>query len=225
MIKCIVVDDEPLAIGLLAKHIQRYGQLELVKKCPNALEAFDILHQQPIDLLFLDIKMPVISGLDFLRSLKDPPKVIFTTAFSEHALEGFELDAVDYLLKPITYERFEKSMQKLSRLFPQEQQEERSYTYFKVSGKLVKIAHADLFCAQSVKDYIHLKTANGNFLTHMTMKQLASFLPNPPFVRVHRSYIINRDHVTVIGRNQLDINGQKVPIGEYYRSNLHKGEH
>lgn len=116
MIKCIIVDDEPLALDVLESHIATFAQLHLVRRCRNALEAFDALHTKPIDLVFLDIQMPSISGIDFIRSLKQPPKVIFTTAYAEHAITGFELDAIDYLLKPITLERFTKSINKLLQL-------------------------------------------------------------------------------------------------------------
>lgn len=220
-INCIVVDDEPIAISILEKHILRYGGLQLVGKCPNALEAFDVLHAKKVDLMFLDIRMPSISGIDFLKSLKKPPKVIFTTAFSEHAIDGYELDVVDFLLKPITYERFSKSMERFLRVVPQvELTPETEYTFFKVSGQLVKVYHRDIFHAQSIKDYIQLKTSKGNFLTYMTMKQLTEMLPVETFVRVHRSYVINMIHVEVVAKDSLQVAGEQVPIGKLYRSNL-----
>lgn len=220
MMKCILVDDEPLALGILEKYIRQYGQLELVKKCPNAMEAFAILHSEKIDLMFLDIQMPVINGIDFLRSLKHPPKVIITTAFSEFALQGFELDVVDYLLKPITYERFEKSMNKLFRMVSDEDKEEKNYTYFKISGQLVKIPHAELLFAQSLKDYITLKTPARSYLTHMTMKYLSTLLPPDHFTRVHRSYIINKVYVEKLEKNLVTVAGHEIPVGEHYRDEL-----
>jgi DNA-binding LytR/AlgR family response regulator len=220
MIKCMIVDDEPLALDVLESHIGRCPQLQLAQRCRNALEAFDVLHNQQIDLLFLDIKMPSISGIDFIRSLKEPPAVIFTTAYAEYAVTGFELDAVDYLLKPVTFERFQKSIDKLLKIRQPKQAEVKNYTYFKVAGNLVKIQHDDLLIAQSVKDYIHLKTRQGNYLTHMTMKYLEELLPAGTFIRVHRSYLINRSAITLLGRQQLEIGGEKVPVGENYRQNL-----
>lgn len=220
MIRCIIVDDEPLAQEILEAHIKRFGQIELFAKCPNAIEAFAILHKESIDLMFLDIRLPSINGIDFLRSLKSPPKVIFTTAYSEYALTGFELDGVDYLLKPITYERFEKSMKKLFRAYPDETTQAKQYTYFKVSGKLVKVLHSELIYAQSVKDYILLKTAKGNLLTHMTMKNLTELLPGDIFGRVHRSYLVNTNYIDVIDRNFLKVAGTVITIGENYRENL-----
>lgn len=220
MITCIIVDDEPLAQDILESHISRYGKIRLAAKCNNAVQAFDALHREKIDLLFLDIRMPSISGIDFVKSLKTPPAIIFTTAFSEYALTGFELDAVDYLLKPITYERFEKSMQKLFRIYTAEQPDKKQYTYFKVSGKLVKIVHADLLFAQSLKDYILLKTVTGSYLTHMTMKYITELLPAETFVRVHRSYLVNKQFIDAMDKIHLQIGSEKIPIGEHYRQNL-----
>jgi DNA-binding LytR/AlgR family response regulator len=214
MMNCIIVDDEPLAQEVLELFIMRNSHLQLVKKCSNALEAFKILHDQSIDVIFLDIKMPGINGLDFIRSLKNPPAVIFTTAFAEHAVTGFELEAVDYLLKPITYERFEKSINKLLKIYKPEPATQKDYTYFKVSGQLIKVPHSELQYAQSVKDYILLCTTNGNHLTHMTMKYLNELLPSPPFVRVHKTFI------QVIDKKQIKIGKQVIPVGENYRQHI-----
>jgi len=220
MIRCIIVDDEPLAQEVLEAHIKRFGRLEIFAKCPNALEAFKMLHKENIELMFLDIRMPAINGIEFLRSLKSPPKVIFTTAYSEYALTGFELDGIDYLLKPISYERFEKSMEKLFRIYPDERIQQKQYTYFKVSGKLVKVMHTELLYAQSVKDYILLKTTKGNLLTYMTMKNLAGLLPADTFARVHRSYLVNMNYIEVMDKNILNVAGTNITIGENYRDNL-----
>ena len=203
MIRCIIVDDEPLAQEVLEAHIKRFGRLEVFAKCPNALEAFKVLHKENIELMFLDIRMPAINGIEFLKSLKSPPKVIFTTAYSEYALTGFELDGIDYLLKPISYERFEKSMEKLFRIYPDE-----------------KIMHTELLYAQSVKDYILLKTTKGNLLTYMTMKNLAGLLPADTFARVHRSYLVNMNCIEVMDKNILKVAGTNITIGENYRDNL-----
>jgi two-component system LytT family response regulator len=214
------VDDEPLAQEVLEAHIKRFGRLEVFAKCPNALEAFKVLHKENIELMFLDIRMPAINGIEFLKSLKSPPKVIFTTAYSEYALTGFELDGIDYLLKPISYERFEKSMEKLFRIYPDEKIQQKQYTYFKVSGKLIKVMHTELLYAQSVKDYILLKTTKGNLLTYMTMKNLAGLLPADTFARVHRSYLVNMNCIEVMDKNILKVAGTNITIGENYRDNL-----
>ncbi|MEZ0487543.1 LytR/AlgR family response regulator transcription factor [Fibrella aquatica] len=217
MIRCLIIDDEPLAQDVLEHFISRTPSLELVQTCSSALEAFEVLHRQPVDLLLLDIKMPGINGLDFIRSLKAGPAVIFTTAFAEHALAGFELDAVDYLLKPIAYERFCRAIDKLLKLYPPPLAVLKTHTYFKVDGQLVKVAHTDLLYAQSVKDYILLHTTGGKLLTHMTMKYLCELLPAPPFLRVHRSYLVNSSFVQLADKSRITIGQTAIPVGESYR--------
>jgi DNA-binding LytR/AlgR family response regulator len=219
MIHCLIVDDEPLAQDILETYIIRNRQLVLVKKCSNAIEAFSILHTEKIDLVFLDIKMPGINGIDFMRSLKNAPALIFTTAFAHHAVEGFELDAVDYLLKPFTYERFSKAIDKLLRIQHTEPEAKKEYTYFKVSGRLIRILHKDIRYARSVKDYILIHTTSGNHLTHMTMKYLADLLPAEIFVRVHRSFLVNKNAVESIEKDNIKIGNEMIPVGENYRSN------
>jgi len=216
MINCIIVDDEPLAQQILEDHILKTSDLRLLKKCSNALEAFDVLSQQQIDLMFLDIKMPSLSGIAFIQSLKTPPAVIFTTAFSEYAVISYELEAIDYLLKPITYERFGKSLAKYLKIQPQPEPQ-FTHTYFKVNGKLVKLEHADIIIAQSIKDYIIIITKHGNYITYMTMKYLANLLPATSFKRVHRSFIIGTLHITSIGRNEIELGDTRVQIGENYK--------
>ena len=222
MIKCIIIDDEPLAQEVLENLISRFPALKLMGKCNNAIAAFEMLHNQSIDLMFLDIKMPGINGLDFISSLKQPPAVIFTTAFAEHAVQGFELDAVDYLLKPISHERFEKSIHKILKTFQPEVEIQKDYTYFKVSGRLIKVPHAELMYAQSVKDYIMLYTTTGNYLTHMTMKYLNELLPSPAFLRVHRSYLVNPSHISRFDKNTIQVGTEVIPVGENYRGNMEK---
>lgn len=222
MINCIIVDDEPLAQEILECFIERSPQLQLVKKCSNAPEAFEALHSMTVDLMFLDIKMPVISGLDLIRSLKNPPAVIFTTAFTDYALDAFEIEAIDYLLKPITYERFEKCINKLLKIYKPDAKEQKNYTYFKVSGQLLKVNHEELLYAQSVKDYILLCTTNGNHLTHMTMKYLTELLPAPAFLRVHRSYLVNQVFVSRVDKSSITIGDKTIPVGENYRANIEK---
>jgi len=217
MTKCIIVDDEPLALDILESYIAQCQQLQLVQRCRNALEAFDVLHSHDIGLMFLDIQMPSINGVNFIRSLKEPPKVIFTTAYPEYAVTGFELDAVDYLLKPVTFERFEKSLAKFFKI-QAKPEPDLTHTYFKVNGKLVKLEHADIISAQSIKDYIIVSTAHGNYVTHMTMKYLATLLPADKFYRVHRSFIVGAAHITAIGKNEISLGETVVPVGENYKA-------
>jgi len=220
MMNCLIIDDEPLAQDILERYINASDRLTLSKKCGTAFEAFEILHEQKIDLLFLDVKMPGLNGMDFLKSLKHPPAVIFTTAFSEYAVESYELEAIDYLLKPITQERFDKSMEKLFKVQPKEYLDKKDYTYFKVSGRLMKINHTEILYAQSIKDYILLHTIPGRFITHMTMKNLVEILPENDFVRIHRSYLVSKDKIGSIGKSHLHIGKQAIPIGKLYKENL-----
>lgn len=220
MKNCLIVDDEPLALDIIESYVNGNEQLCLIKKCNTAFEAFEVLHHMEIDLLFLDIKMPGLNGIDFIKSLKNPPAVIFTTAFSEYAAASYDLEAVDYLLKPITLERFNKSLDKFFKLQPVTVKEEKDYTYFKVSGKLVKVTHADILYAQSIKDYLMLYTSTGNLIVHMTMKYLNELLPENQFMRIHRSYLVNQLHISSIGKNQIQINQVEIPIGEHYKESL-----
>jgi len=219
MIKCIIVDDEPLAMQIMEDHIRKTLELKLVKKCANALEAFDIIHKEHVDLIFLDIQMPSLSGIDFIKSLKNPPAVIFTTVFSEHAALSYELNAIDYFLKPITYQRFSAGIAKFLKL-QLKPEPEPVYSYFKVNGKLVKIGHADIIYAQSVKDYIIIRTAKESYITHMTMKYLVELLPKSLFRRVHRSFMIGISHITSIGRHMIELGDIKIPVGENYKIDI-----
>lgn len=218
MIKCIVVDDEPLARQVLENHISRIDDLQLLGKYANAIEAFEIVAKTSLDLIFLDIKMPVLSGVEFIKSLKTPPAVIFTTAFPEYAAYSYELDAVDYLLKPVTYERLVKSIARFQKLLPVHPQ--TSHSYFKVNGKLLKLEHQDILWVQSIKDYVILKTTHGSYITHMTMKSISELLPQTLFRRIHRSYMVGVSHLTVIGKSEVHVGQVCIPIGESYKGAL-----
>lgn len=221
MINCLIVDDEPLAQAVLESYIRKIEKLNLIAKCSTAIQAFEVLHRNKIDLLFLDIKMPGLSGIDFVKSLKSPPAVIFTTAFSEYAAASYDLEAVDYLLKPITQERFDKALSKLLfKLQPVVVLDVQTHSYFKVSGKLIRVEHAEILYAQSIKDYLLIYTLNGNLIVHMTMKYLAKLLPGDKFVRVHRSYLINRFFINSIGKSHIEIGEIQIPIGESYKEVL-----
>jgi two-component system LytT family response regulator len=222
MIKCLIIDDEPLAQEIIANYVLQSGKIELVKKCSNVLEAFSVLEKQPIDLLFLDIKMPLINGLDFIKSLKSPPAVIFTTAFSEYAVASYEIEAVDYLLKPITYVRFARSIEKYLKLNTSSDSENKNYLYFKVKGKLLKILYADILYAESMGNYMKIVTSSNYHITYLTTKALTDMLPTDIFLRVHRSFIVNVSHISSIGRNTLTINDIEIPIGENFREKVRK---
>ncbi len=220
MIQCLIVDDEPLAQEVIAKYIQQSTELQLVKKCANALEAFAVLEKQPVDLLFIDIAMPIINGIDFIRSLKDPPSVIFTTAFSEYAADSYELEALDYLVKPITYARFAKSLDKFLKQKTKLNIDEKNYLYIKANGRLQKVFYADIVYAESMRDYIKIVTVKENHVTHLTMKALTELLPVGMFIRVHRSFIVHGVYITSVSRKELLVNEFKIPIGDNYKQNL-----
>lgn len=220
MIQCLIVDDEPLAQEVIEKYIEQSTRLQLIKKCSNALEAFAVLEKQPVDLLFLDISMPVINGIDFIRSLKNPPVVIFTTAFSEYAADSYELEALDYLVKPITYTRFIKSIDKFFKQNPKLNAEEKNYLYIKVNGRLQKVFYADIVYAESMRDYIKIVTVKETHVTHLTMKAFADILPADIFIRVHRSFIVNTTYIRSVGKKEITVNDFKIPVGDNYRQNL-----
>lgn len=219
MTRCIIVDDEPLAQQVIENHISKTEGLILLKKCGNAVEAFNCISQANVDLIFLDIKMPSMSGIEFIKSLRNPPAFIFTTAYSEHAVLSYELEAIDYLLKPITYDRFHAAIAKFLKQSVNSITE-NPFSYFKVNGKMVKVEHKDIIYAQSIKDYIIINTLKGNYITHMTMKYLAELLPDTSFRRIHRSFLISLPHVTSIGRNEIELHQMKIPIGENFRINI-----
>jgi len=219
MIRCVIVEDEPLAQQIIAEHIEKIPELTLIGKCGNAVDAFELIHREQVDLLLLDIQMPVMNGMDFIRTLKSPPAVIFTTAFPEYAASSYELPAVDYLLKPITFDRFLISIQRFLKLYVQPETE-RIHTFFKVNGRFIKLEHTDILYAQSIKDYIILYTMNGNFMTHMTMKHLDELLPSKEFLRIHRSFLVNVARITLIGKREIEVADQKLPIGKNYRNLL-----
>jgi len=222
--RCIIVDDEPLAQEVLETYVQKVDDLQLLKKCSNAMEAVQTLHREKIDLMFLDIQMPVMDGLSFLKSLKNPPAVIITTAYPNHALEGFDLDVADYLLKPISFERFLKAVNKVMdhrrNSIPDSPGDE--YTFLKVDSKLVKVNYADIVFVEGMKDYlkIFVKGTDKPLVVHQTMKRFEDMLPKGKFIRVHKSYIVSLAAVNSIVGNFVQINGREIPIGANYKDQL-----
>jgi DNA-binding LytR/AlgR family response regulator len=225
MIQCIIVDDEPLARNLLASYIAQLPDIRCVAVCQNALEAFHVLHQQEVDLIFLDIQMPGISGPGFLRSLKAPPKVIFTTAYPDHAVEAFELEAVDYLVKPITFERCIKAVQKVAArnipaaVMPQ-LPDETPYVFLKVNRRLIRIDHADIIYAESSGDYLKIYTAAKTHITNMTLSKFEALLPVHRFARIHRSTLVNLSFIQYVEGNFVRIHEQELSIGLTYKESL-----
>ncbi|MCC3158937.1 LytTR family DNA-binding domain-containing protein [Hymenobacter sp. 15J16-1T3B] len=224
-LKCLLVDDEPPALEVLESYVREVAHLQLVGTCQNALQAFDALQHQPVDLLFLDIKMPKMLGTDFLRSLRHPPQVIFTTAYREYAYEGFELDAVDYLLKPVSLERFLKAVAKAGKpdLAPPAEPappaaNPDAFLYFRVDRKMVKVLLRDVLYVEGLKDYVKIHCVAGPpLVVKQTINGMEQKLSESNFLRVHRSFIVALDKVRTFSPRHLEIAQQEVPIGRLYR--------
>lgn len=236
MLRAIIVDDEPLAQDVLETFIDRLPEtIKLVKKCSNAMEAKEALESEEIDLMFLDIQMPQITGVDFLRSLQNPPMVIFTTAYSEYALDGFELNAVDYLLKPISFDRFVKAVKRAEELYDLQNQKDeipekdeietgKDFIFVKSDKKLVRVKYESIIYIEGLKDYVIIRMDKGRVITLQTMKSLEVKLPSKIFKRVHRSYIVNLDRIHAILGNMIEVieknEVKHLPVGKNYREEL-----
>jgi len=228
-IKCLVVDDEPPAREILMHHIANVEALVLVGNCHNAVEAVNFLNKHHVDLLFLDIQMPQLLGTDFIRTLKNPPKVIFTTAYRNYALEGFELDAVDYILKPISFERFLKAVNKVLQtevdiepnmaMLHQEEQTEKSHSflYFRVDRKMVKVYFQDILFIESLKDYIKIVMVSKTIVTKYVLSTLEEMLPANEFLRVHKSFIVNISMIDSYNADSIQVLKNELPIGRLYK--------
>ena len=225
-ISCMIVDDEPLARDILNKHIANTPGLKLVKICMNATEAYEGLYEHKPQLIFLDIQMPVITGIDFLRSLKNPPLVIFTTAYQNYAVEGFELNSVDYLMKPITYERFYQAIEKVRERMGQSQltdlTEKPDYIFIRQDNKLVKVKFEDILYIEAQKDFSTIYTRDKKMLAGMHLKMFEEQLPGNIFMRIHRSFIINTNHINSFNGNMVEIGKTELPIGGNYKDELMK---
>jgi DNA-binding LytR/AlgR family response regulator len=220
--KCIIVDDEPLARELIASHLAHFDNFELVDSFENALKAYAFLESNTIDLMFLDIEMPLLKGNDFLKKLKNPPKVIFTTAYREYALEGYELNVIDYLLKPITFDRFFVSIEKFKHLqIPQKEIKpiKENHIFVTNGSKNIKIVFDEILYVESLKDYITIHLEIGK--SHHIKQNISVFekLLNSNFVRIHRSFIIQTKKLTAYSKNEVEINSVEIPIGNSYKEN------
>jgi two-component system LytT family response regulator len=229
-IKCMIVDDEPLAIEVLKSHIEKIEMLEVTVCCQNAFEAFEWLNRKKIDLLFLDIQMPGMKGTDFLRNIKNPPRVILTTAYRDYALEGYELDVLDYLVKPVSFERFFKAVNKLLHpphetgtiAFKHPETPSEGFIYVKVNKKIHKILLSDILYTDSLKDYITIHTPTGNITAKHTLTAFEEMLPENEFLRIHRSFIVSIKKITGFTASTVEIAGNELPIGRNYRQHVFK---
>lgn len=235
MIRTLIIDDEPLALDVLETYISKMPELHLVAKCSNALEANEILKKQEVDLIFLDIQMPQISGVEFIKALPNPPMFIFTTAYSNYALEGYELNAIDYLLKPISMDRFMKAVNKASEQFELRKKEEgaaghmpagegEDFFFVKADKKLVKVKYDEILYIEGLKDYVIIRLEQGRVVTLQTMKSLEDKLPVNKFKRIHRSYIVSINKIHAVDGTSVDVyeKGQikQLPIGKNYRDEI-----
>ena len=225
-ISCIIVDDEPLAIDILRGYIGQIDHLELMDTCTDAMSAFRALNQHKVDLLFLDIEMPEMSGIDFIRSLSSPPKVIFTTAHREYAIESYDLSAVDYLLKPISFSRFFKAVSKLidSNSQPvstegKRAQHQTGSIYVYADKKNIKLQFDDILYLESLKDYVRIFTVSKSVTTKNAISRLAELLPKS-FLRVHRSFIVNTTKITAFTHQDVEIEEKQIPIGASYKKGV-----
>jgi two-component system LytT family response regulator len=218
-ITCIITDDEPFARKGLKGYVEKIGFLDLKGVCEDALQLSDMLQKQPVDLLFLDIQMPHISGVDFIKALPRPPKVIFTTAFEQYAVQGFELDIMDYLLKPISYERFLKAAWKARDYFSLLENTTATipYIFIKVDGRLEKINFDDILFIEGMENYVAVHLPNKKLITHSTIKGLLEKLPQGQFIQTHKSFIAAINKVDTIHGNTLYIQKHQVPVSKYLR--------
>ena len=224
-IRCLAIDDEPLALKQMTDFIRQTPFLELVAECASAFDAMDILARQEVDLMFVDINMPGLSGMEFIKALEKRPEVIFTTAYSEFAIEGFKVDALDYLLKPIGYADFLKAANKALKYFETQKKakntanETAEYLFVKSEYKLVRIPLADIKYIEGMREYVRIHTTTGKrIMSLMSMKLLEEKLPESSFMRVHRSYIVNLQQITTIERNRILFDKEiYIPIGDQYK--------
>lgn len=221
MIHCLIADDEVIAHQILEQYILQTEGLTLVAKCRNAMEAFAKLQQHKVDLIFLDIEMPLVNGITFLKTLSDPPKVIFTTAYAEYALQGYELNVVDYLLKPFSYERFAQAVGKVNVGSKEVEHEEEKFLVVKEKEGLLRIAFSDILYIEGSRDYMKIVTPERKHLVHLTMKKLEELLPPEKFIRTHKSYIVAVSRIKIVRTAELVLSDQQViPVSSHYKEGV-----
>jgi two-component system LytT family response regulator len=223
-IRCVVIDDEPLALKLVCDYIEKTKDLQLVFKTTHALDAVNTIQNGDADLIFLDIQMPEITGIEFMNTISaSGVKVILTTAYTQYALAGYEHDVIDYLLKPITYERFTIAVNKArERLFKNDDSNKPDHLFVKVEYRLQKITFASILYIEGLRDYIAFHTINGKILSLENMKNMEAVLPSHKFIRIHKSFMINKDHIDYLERGRIIINKEYLPIGDTYKEKVMK---
>jgi two-component system LytT family response regulator len=233
LLHCLIVDDEPLARDILRQYIANLPMLQLAGECSSAIEAIGFLQMNTVDLIFLDIQMPQLTGIEFVRSLQSPPKIIFTTAYAEFALQGYELDVADYLLKPITFDRFVKAVKKVyqhtaltkpfgSTLITQEFNNNDGYLYFRVDRKMVKVQLNDICYIEGMKDYVKVITVGGVHVTKQSLSAVEAMLPSNLFIRAHKSYIVALKKIKSFTNEIIELEKTELPIGKLYKNEVLK---
>jgi len=225
-LRCLLIDDEPPALKVLASHISNINGLEIVAQCRNAIEALDILHEKNVDVIFLDVKMPKILGTEFLKNLSHPPKVVFVTAYREYAVEGYELDAVDYMVKPVSFERFLKAVTKLKRLMGQEtitqthdyKPNPEAFVYLKVDKHMQKVLINEIVYIESWKDYIKVfLTTRKTLYVKQSISAMENLFSAHKFLRVHRSFIVSVNKISAYNGISVQVQSAEIPIGRLYK--------
>lgn len=226
MIKCIIIEDERLAQDVIINHLQQSGRFKLVGSYRNAPEAREALEKEEVDLIFLDIQLPGMTGLEFLRSLSNPPLVVFTTSYPEYALESYEFNVIDYLLKPISYERFSKTINKIidGNIFKTSPSEIkpvfRDHIFIRSNSKFYRIGFSDIIYIEGMKDYLKIHSIEHVIVTHQTMGDMENILPEGQFIRIHKSYIVTVTHIKAVFGNSVDMGNVQLPIGLNYKERL-----
>ncbi len=226
-IQCVIIDDEPLAIQVIQRHLEQLRELKLIGTFQNPLEAFELLKKTNIDLIFLDIEMPLMSGIDFIKTLQNPPKVIFTTAYRNYAIESYELDVVDYLLKPISFTRFFQAINKFKKLsnlsvtkqLPIEDDVANDHIYVNSNKKHIKINFEKVLFIESIKDYVRIHMKEKSVITKDSITNFETKLPDE-FLRIHRSYIVNTTKITAFTKMDIEIGEKEIPIGASYKQKV-----
>ncbi len=226
MIKCIIIEDEPLAQDVIKSHLERSGRLLLKGVYRNALEAKEALEKEEVDLIFLDIQLPGMTGLEFLRSLHNPPLVVFTTSYPEYALESYEFNVIDYLLKPVSYERFSKTINKIidgnifkTSVYPLKPVF-RDHIFIRSNSKFFRIGFSEILYIEGMKDYLKIHTLEHVIVTHQTMAEMEGILPPDQFIRIHKSYIVAVAHIKAVFGNSVDMDRILLPIGLNYKERI-----
>jgi len=222
MIKCITIDDEPLALKQLSTYVEKTPFLELAGSYSSAIAALEFLQDHKVDLLFVDIQMPDLTGMDFVKSLDPKPMVVFTTAFSDYAVEGFKVDAIDYLLKPVPYSDFLKAANKAKKQYSSTRQEsvshDKNYLFVKSEYRLLRINFSDILYVEGMREYVRIHMVNSPpVMSLLSMKSLVAQLPHDQFMRVHKSYIVNLSRINVVERSRIVFGKEYIPVGEQYK--------